>query len=109
MTADARAQGAVSSGRGRCGGGVVVVVSSAATRRFRAVLVSTVSAQQLARAEVTRHRYRHRRGAALQPVTMAVTGGAAQEGLRPLPVTACGHHDKSVNRKSETNFFSGGQ
>lgn len=108
MTADAGAQRAVGGGGGV--GGVVVVVSCAAACRFRAVLVSAVSTQQLTWAEMSRHCHGHRRRAALQTVTMAMTGGTAQEGLRSLPVAGCrDDDDESVNRVLETNLLSGGQ
>lgn len=109
MTADAGAQRAVGGGGGV--GGVVVVVSCAAACRFRAVLVSAVSTQQLTWAEMSRHCHRHRRRAALQTVTMAMTGGTAQEGLRSLPVAGCrdDDDDESVNRVLESNLLSGGQ
>lgn len=108
VTADAGAQSAVAGG---VGGVVVVVVSCAAPCRFRAVLVSAVSTQQLPRAKVPRHCHCHRWRAALQTVSMAVTGATAQEGLCPLPVTECREDDddKSVNGKLGTNLLSGGQ
>lgn len=106
MTADAGAQSAVAGG---VGGVVVVVVSCTAPCRFGAVLMSAVSTQQLPWAKVSRHCHRHRRRAALQTVTMAMTWGTAQESLRPLPVTGCGDDDESVNRELGINLFSGGQ
>lgn len=91
MAADAGAQSAVARG---VGGVVVVVVSCTAACRFGAVLVSAVSTQQLPRAEVPSHCYSHRWRTALQTVTMTMTGGTAQEGFRPLPVTGCGDDDE---------------
>lgn len=105
VTADAGAQSAV----GGCVGGVAVVVSCTAACCFGAVLVSAVSTQQLTWAEVACHRHGHRRRAALQTVTMAMTGGTAQESLRPLSVTGCRDDDESVNKELETNLLSGGQ
>lgn len=106
VTADAGAQRAIGGG---VGGVVVVVVSCTAACCFGAVLVSAVSTQQLTRAEVARHRHCHRRRAALQTVTMAMTRGTAQEGLRPLPVPGCRDDDESVNRELESSLLSGGQ
>lgn len=104
VAADAGAQRAVGVGRV-----VVVVMSCTSACRFGAVLVSAVSTQQLTRAEVTRHCHRHRRRAALQTVTMAMTGATPQQGFCPLSVTGCGDEDESVNRELKTNLLSGGQ